>query len=90
MAVKPDPQIAVVLPLTKGAIEPANIRRYRGIKFEMRGDGAYEIALNTLSGTYATTVSADAKWKSVEVLFADLEKERGWAEFRPMAGPETW
>ena len=85
MAAKPDPQLGVVLPLTKGAIQPADLRRYHGIRLELRGDGAYEVALNTLSGSYATSVSAGARWQSVDVPFSDLKKERGRAEF-PASG----
>ncbi|TPG55028.1 amidohydrolase family protein [Sphingomonas glacialis] len=81
MAVKPDPQIAIVLPLTKGAIQPADLRRYHGIKVELRGVGSYEVALNTLSGTYAAAVSAGTKWQTIEVPFDSLKKDRGRVEF---------
>ncbi|WP_303541391.1 amidohydrolase family protein [Sphingomonas natans] len=81
MAIKPDAQIAVVLPLTKGSIQPADLRKYKGIKLDLRGDGPYEVELNTLSGTYSATIIGSAKWHTVDVPFADLKKQKGRAEF---------
>jgi hypothetical protein len=81
MAIKPDPQIAVVLPLTKGGVQPVDLRRYTGIRLELRGEGAYQVAFNTLGGTYAATVTGGAKWQTVELPFADLRKQKGKAEF---------
>ena len=85
MAVKADPQIAIVLPLTKGSVQPADLRAYKGVKLELRGDGEYEVALNTLGGSYAATVTGGAKWRTVTVPFATLKKQKGRVEF-PTAG----
>ncbi|SDA36890.1 CIA30 family protein [Sphingomonas sp. NFR15] len=75
MAVKTNPQIAVVLPLTKGSIQPADVRKYTGVKFELRGDGPYEVALNTLGNTYTATVSGGAKWQTVTLPFTAFKPE---------------
>lgn len=81
MAIKPDPQIAVVLPLTKGGVQPADLRAYKGVKLDLRGDGPYEVEVNTLGGTYAATIGGSAKWQTVQVPFADLKKQKGKPEF---------
>ncbi|QJU60608.1 amidohydrolase family protein [Sphingomonas sp. AP4-R1] len=81
MAFKPEPQIAVVLPLTKGSVQPADVRKYKGVKLDLRGDGPFEVALNTLGGTYIATVSGGPKWQTAELPFADFKKQTGRAEF---------
>jgi hypothetical protein len=86
MAVSPGAQAAVMLPLTRGSIQPADLRKYKGVKLELRGDGPYEIALNTLSGAYVAVVSGNAQWQIIETPFTSFKKvgETG-AEF-PTAG----
>jgi hypothetical protein len=81
MAVKADPQAAIVIPLTAGSIVPADVRKYKGIKLDIRGDGPYEVAFNTLGGTWQTSVNGEAKWQTVNVPFAQLKRVRGRAEF---------
>lgn len=86
MAVSAAPQAAVVLPLTKGSIQPADLRKYTGVKLELRGDGPYEVALNTLGGSYVGAVTGTGQWQTVEAPFAGLKKAGAdRAEF-PTAG----
>ena len=81
MAVKPDGQGAIVIPLTPGSIVPADIRKYKGIKLDLRGDGPYEVAFNTLGGTWQTSVSGEDRWQTVMVPFTQLKRVKGRAEF---------
>jgi imidazolonepropionase-like amidohydrolase len=81
MAVKPNTQAAIVIPLTAGSIVPADIRKYKGVKFDIRGDGPYQVAFNTLAGPWETSVNGEAKWQTVMVPFSQLKHTRGRAEF---------
>ena len=81
MAVKQDPQAAIVIPLTPGSIVPADVRAYKGVKLEIRGDGPYDVTLNTLGGTWQASVTGGPKWQTVMVPFAQLKRVRGRAEF---------
>jgi hypothetical protein len=59
-------------------VEPVDARGYRGVRFDVRGDGgAYGFTVNTLSGRWRKTVTATDKWTTVEVPFAELERAAG-------------
>ncbi|SEB55653.1 CIA30 family protein [Terriglobus roseus] len=80
MVVKDKPSVSIVVPLTKGSIAPADLRGYKGIRLDIRGDGEYELRLNALNAAYSATVSGNAEWKSVEIPFTELH---------PIAGRRT-
>ncbi|SNS24857.1 Imidazolonepropionase [Granulicella rosea] len=74
MAAKDNATASVVLPLTKGSVAPADLTGYHGVRFELRGDGAYRVSLKGLKGTWSSApVAGDDGWKSVEVPFASLK-----------------
>jgi len=72
MAVKKDANVSVVLPLTKGAVAPADLRAYHGVRLELRGDGEYEVLLHGLKGSWSGAVSGTGDWKTVELPFSAL------------------
>ena len=39
MSHKANPSAGVILPLTRGSIQPADLRAYHGVRFEIRGGG---------------------------------------------------
>ena len=86
MSVKPNPQAAVVIPLTKGSVIPADLRRYKGVKLDIRGDGPYELNLNTLAGPWDANITGSDHWQTVEVPFAELKHAKGRAQF----AADTW
>lgn len=78
MAVEPDPQAAVILPLTRGSVQPANVTAFKGVRLELRGDGGpYKVMLNTLNGRWAAEVKAAPAWTTVEVPFSGLTRVPG-------------
>ncbi|MCR5873864.1 amidohydrolase family protein [Phenylobacterium sp. J426] len=78
MAVKSDPQAAVVLPLTRGSVQPADARAFRGVRFEARGDGGpYRVMIDTLNGRWAAEVTAGAEWRRFEVPFTEFQRVTG-------------
>lgn len=81
MAVRSDPQAAVVIPLTRGSIVPADLRKYKGLKLDIRGNGPYEVDINTLAGIWSTTVDGKDSWQTVMVPFDQLKLQKGRIQF---------
>src|SRR5207248_1293036 len=47
MSPKQSPSVDLVIPLTRGAVELADISSFKGIQFSTRGDGSYNVLLDT-------------------------------------------
>jgi hypothetical protein len=79
MAQKPEPDAGVLLPLSRGSVQPVDVSAFKGLTFELRGDGgAYIVTINTVSGSWTAKVMADKTWAKVAVPFADFKRsERG-------------
>jgi len=78
MATKEDPSAGVLLPLSRGSVEPVDARAFKGLRFDVRGDGgAYAVTVNTQGGRWRAPVTAGAEWTTVEVPFASLTRAPG-------------
>lgn len=79
MAMKAKPSAGVIIPLTRGSVQPVDASAFKGVRFEARGDGDYALGVNTAGGRFAAPFSAGAAWKTVEVPFSALASasERG-------------
>ena len=86
MAYKNNAYAGVILPLSRGSIEPVDARAFHGLRFDIRGDGAYTVGVNSLTGLWTAEVSGGPAWKTVEIPFTALKKEAG---FRQLPGPWT-
>jgi imidazolonepropionase-like amidohydrolase len=73
MAVKENASASVVIPLTKGSVAPADVREFHGVRLEIRGDGEYQVGLNSLAGTWLAPAAAGAVWKTVEIPFTGFK-----------------
>ncbi|MDB5455234.1 MAG: amidohydrolase [Caulobacter sp.] len=73
MAMKAKPMAGVILPLSRGSIQPVDARAFKGVRFEIRGDGAYELRFNSPNGRWGAPVTGGAEWRTVEVPFSDLK-----------------
>lgn len=74
MSRKENPGAGVILPLTRGSIQPVDATAFKGVRFEIRGDGSYGFSVNTPSGQWSADVAAGPEWRKVEVPFASLKK----------------
>lgn len=90
MAVKDDARAGVILPLTRGSVEPVDVRAFKGVRLEVRGDGGeYELMVNTLNGRWARGFKAAPGWSTVEIPFADLKRAAGrGASSAPWSGTD--
>jgi imidazolonepropionase-like amidohydrolase len=72
------PFARVSVPLSRGAVVPADVRRFRGVEFEARGDGEYQLIVPTAnvrdSNYHQAAFKADARWRAVRVDFASLKR----------------
>jgi hypothetical protein len=50
MAMKGDAYAGFAVPLTRGSVVPVNLADYKGVRFDIKGDGAYVLRLNGLDG----------------------------------------
>jgi len=72
---------SVELPLTAGAVAPADLSAYRGIEFDARGEGDYLLEIDRdkdrdyrdASGRPHAAFRGQADWRRVRIRFTDLE-----------------
>lgn len=79
MSMKPRPYAGVIIPLTRGSIQPVDARAFKGVRFEVRGDGDYALGVSTSVGRWSAPFAAGSAWKTVEIPFSALKPagERG-------------
>lgn len=71
MAIKAEPDAGVLLPLSRGSVEPVDATAFKGVSFDIRGDGgAYVVTINTASGPWTAKVTAQPTWSKVAVPFS--------------------
>jgi imidazolonepropionase-like amidohydrolase len=72
MGDKDKPTASMVLPLSKGAMLPANLTPYSFLDFDVRGEGNYSFELERPGlGTRMSPFSATAKWSKVRIGIGD-------------------
>ena len=80
MSDKARPYAQLVLPLSRGAVEPVDASEFRGVRFEARGEGSYRLLVAAQAvrdySSFAAAFNAGAQWKQVEIPFAALARER--------------
>ncbi len=81
MGVKDKPFVQVWLPLSPGGIIPVDASRFRGIRFEARGEGSYRLILHkqsvrTASGHPSAEFNAGPAWSQIIIPFARLKTVR--------------
>jgi imidazolonepropionase-like amidohydrolase len=82
MTDKDRPFARVVIPLTRGAVEPVDARAFRGIRFEARGEGEYRVIVVTRTETWSAAFTGAGKWRTARVPFSALAtaaKDAKWS-----------
>ncbi|RKF23329.1 amidohydrolase [Altericroceibacterium spongiae] len=80
-----DAEGGVLIPLSRGSVQPMEAGDHAGIRFELKGEGTYSLVVNTLHGQWVAQVEGKPEWTSVQVPFSALESARS-GRF----APETW
>lgn len=79
MSPKQSPFVDLVIPLTRGAVELADISSFKGIQFSTRGNGSYSILLDTYGARKSSwpvaSFAGKAQWKTVRIPFATFQEK---------------
>ncbi|WEK43732.1 MAG: amidohydrolase family protein [Candidatus Sphingomonas colombiensis] len=73
MAVKDGAYAGVAVPLTRGSVQPVDVRRYKGVRFDIKGPGDFALRLNGLEGGWSAPVKGAIGWTSIDVPFSALQ-----------------
>lgn len=67
------------VPLTPGEITLADLSKYKGVSFDIKGEGSFRFLMNTYDVRDRklpfATFSVSPDWKTVKILFSDLSPE---------------
>jgi hypothetical protein len=88
---KPAPFASVLIPLSRGAVAPADLRGYKGLRLELRGESAGQsVLLRGVPGSpeWRAALPASAGWKKVELPFGSFVPAA--AEEGRSAAAATW
>jgi len=74
MAEKDRPYARISVPLSKGSIEPVDAREFRGVRFDVRGEGDYRMLVPTYyTGTFHVPFKATPQWQTISIDFSSLK-----------------
>lgn len=72
------PFIRVSVPLSRGAVEAVDASAFRGVRFDVRGNGNYRLIVPTRavrdSAYFQTSFDASGQWKTIKLDFASLKQ----------------
>lgn len=78
LAEKERPYLRISVPLSRGAVEPVDARAFRGVRFEVRGEGNYSLTVPTAAvrdnANFQASFKATAQWQTVSIEFAALKQ----------------
>ena len=78
MSVKEAPEVGVILPLSRGSVAPVDASAFKGLRFDVRGDGGdYLLQVRTVDGRWTAPITASPAWTTVSVPFAELKPASG-------------
>lgn len=79
MALKERPYARINIPLSRGAIEPVDARAFRGVRFDVRGEGEYRLLIPTYAvrdnAYFSAPFTAASQWQTVSIPFSKLTRE---------------
>lgn len=77
LAAKERPWVRLELPLTPGGVELADVSKFTGVSFDVRGEGSHRLVLLPGGGKsrapFAAPVAAGGQWQTVKVPFSELK-----------------
>ena len=79
MGPKQSPFADLVVPLTRGGVELADVSAFKGLKFAVRGQGSYRVLVDSYgsrrSGWYSASFGGDAKWRTIRIPFTAFQSK---------------
>jgi imidazolonepropionase-like amidohydrolase len=68
----------VDIPLNRGAIEPVDASAFRGVQFDARGDGDYQLIASAYDApNFQAPFKASPQWQTIRVDFSSLKQLQG-------------
>ncbi|MBL8646239.1 MAG: CIA30 family protein [Sphingosinicella sp.] len=77
MSAKDDAFVGVIFPLSRGSVAPADLSSYRGVRFDLNGEGPFTVRLYGPGSNWAATIEGSADWQTVDLPFSRLKPEAG-------------
>lgn len=79
MSEKERPFARVNIPLNRGAIEPVDAKAFRGVQFDVRGDGDYRLivpiySIRSVSANFSAPFSGTPQWQTVKLDFSTFKQ----------------
>lgn len=85
---KDDAYAAVILPLSRGSVAPVDLRGWRGVRVDVRGDATLTLEARGLGGRrWIAPVTASGGWQTLEIPFTVLQ---GQPPYRAKGPLPTW
>ncbi len=81
MAQRKDANTQYVVPLSVGSVQPVDVRSFAGVKFRVRGDGDYALAVSASGDPWSAPFKATPTWSEVSVPFSALKPAESGAEW---------
>jgi imidazolonepropionase-like amidohydrolase len=73
------------IPLSRGAIEPVDASAFRGVRFDARGDGDYQLIVSAYDAPdFQATFKASSLWRTIRIDFSSFGQEE--AQSVPWSG----
>jgi hypothetical protein len=83
MSEKDRPFGRAVIPLSRGAIEPVDASAFRGLRFDARGAGDYQLIVSAYDAPdFHAPFKASPQWRTVRIDFSSLKQ--------PQEQNESW
>jgi imidazolonepropionase-like amidohydrolase len=66
------------IPLSRGAIEPVDASGFRGVRFDARGDGDYQLVASAYDApNFQAPFKASPQWQTINIDFSSLKQPQG-------------
>ena len=78
MAIKASPLAGAGFPLSRGGIQPVDVRGFAGVQVQVRGEGAYNLGFEGTGGRWAEPFTASPDWKTLKLPFSALTGRTPW------------
>ncbi|MGH9753162.1 MAG: amidohydrolase family protein, partial [Blastocatellia bacterium] len=71
----------VNLPLSRGAIEPVDASAFRGVRFDARGEGDYQLIVSAYDApNFQASFKASPQWRTIRIDFSSLKQPQDQSE----------
>ncbi len=79
---------AVIVPLSRGSVAPVDLRRWQGVRVDVRGAATLQLEARGLDGRrWSAPLAATGQWQTVQIPFAALQ---GQPPFRAKGPLPVW